>query len=182
MQSSRLSCFASFIFLLVASPVYGADVWGNPAFSAPASTLREAAGIVKAEKHSDATILLSDLQFRFDESGKLVETRHLVYRVENQEGVKNWAETSGRWAAWHQAKPEIKARVITVDGAEHWLDAKTLSDVPVHEDDPDVYSDERKYGGPLPAVAPGAIVEEEVIIRDTSPLFAAGVVREWSFG
>ena len=76
-------------------------------------------------------------------------------------------------------KAGIKARVITTDGAVHWLDPKTLNDVPVHQNEPDMYSDERKYGGPLPALAPGAIVEEEVIVRDTAPLFAAGMVQRW---
>jgi len=143
--------------------------------------LRQAAQAVQAEKHSDATVLLNDLHFSFDETGKLVERRHLIYRVENQEGVENWAETSGQWEAWHQAKPEIKARVLTSEGAVHWLDPNTLNDFPVHENEPDVYRDERKYGGPLPAVSSGAIVEEEVVIRDTAPLFAGGTVHRWNF-
>ena len=144
--------------------------------------LRQAAQAVQAGKHSEATVLLNELHFKFDENGKMLETRHLIYRIENQDGVKDWAETSGRWEAWHQDKPEIKARVITAEGAVHWLDPKTLDDFPVHEDAPDVYSDERKYGGPLPAVAPGSIVEEEVSVRDTAPLFAAGTVHRWIFG
>jgi tetratricopeptide (TPR) repeat protein len=52
-----------------------------------------------------------------------------------------------------------------------------LNDVPVHEDEPDLYSDARRYGGPLPAIAPGAIVEEEVTLRDTSVFFAGGQVE-----
>jgi hypothetical protein len=139
-----------------------------------------AAETVKPEKHTDATLLLNEAHFSFDEGARLVETRHLIYRIETQAGVEGWAETSGRWQAWHQAKPEIRARVITAEGAEHWLDPKTLSDVPVHENEPEVYSDERKYGGPLPAVAIGAIVEEELTFRDTTPLFAAGIVRRKS--
>ena len=42
-----------------------------------------------------------------------------------------------------------------------------------------MYTDERKLGGPLPAVAPGAIVEEEVTIRDIAPLFSAGTVHRF---
>ena len=37
-------------------------------------------------------------------------------------------------------------------------------------------------GGPLPAVAPGSIVEEKIAIRDTAPFFAAGTLHRWIFG
>ncbi len=165
--------------LFLATQMGATEIWSRPAFTVDAATLRQEAETVKAEKHSETTVLLNDLDFSFDEAGKLVTTRRLIYRIENQEGVEHWAETSGRWEAWHQAKPEIKARVITSDGSVHWLDPKTLNDVPVHESAPDTYSDERKYGGPLPAVAPGAIIEEEVVVRDTSPLFSPGTVHRW---
>src|SRR5262249_20927234 len=131
------------------------DISEAPAFSTASDTLAQAAQAIQAEKNSEATVLLNELHFRFDERGKLSETHHLIYRIEGKDGVKNWAETSGRWEAWHENRPEIKARVITTDGAVHWLDPKTLNDVPVHEDAPEVYSDERRYGGPLPAVAVG---------------------------
>ncbi len=176
------SQFVRIALLLLATRAVATDIWSSPAFSADPSASRHEAETVKAAKHSDATVLLNDLQFNFDETGKLVETRHLIYRIENQEGVENWAETSGHWEAWHQAKPEIKARVITTDGAVHWLDPKTLNDVPIHEDAPDMYTDERRFGGPLPAIAPGAIIEEQVIVRDTAPLFAAGTVDSWGLG
>jgi tetratricopeptide (TPR) repeat protein len=176
------SIVKAFFVLLVAIQLNAQDVWSAPDFAVDAASLRHASELVKAAKHSEATVLLNDVHFNFDVTGNLKETHHLIYRVEDSTGVENWAETSGRWEAWHQEKPAIKARVITSDGVEHWLDTKTLTDVPVHENAPDLYSDERRYGGPLPAVAEGAIIEEEVVIRDTAPLFAAGMVRRWVLG
>jgi tetratricopeptide (TPR) repeat protein len=176
-----LSKVGGLLVFLVAIRLSATDVWSSPAFTIDGGALRLVADEVKPEKHSEATLLLNDFNFNFDPSGKMVETRHLIYRVENQEGVKDWAEISGRWEAWHQDKPDIKARVITSEGAVHWLDLKTLSDFPVHRDAPDVYSDERRYGGPLPAVAPGAIVEEQVVIRDTASLFSVGTTYRWAF-
>src|SRR5437763_7678749 len=167
------------VVLVVATRVSATNVWAGPAFAADPGELRKAAQAIPAGKHNEVTLLLDELNFSFDQAGKLVERRHLIYRIENQDGVADWAETSGPWEAWHQSRPEIKARVITAEGAVHWLDPKTLSDVPVHENAPDLYSDQRRYGGPLPAVAPGAIVEEEVVTRDTAPLFAAGTVHRW---
>jgi tetratricopeptide (TPR) repeat protein len=178
----RLQTFLIVGVLSIGARASATDAWDSPAFATDPAILRQAAQAVQPEKHSEATVLLSELHFKFDENGKMLEIRHFIYRIENQDGVRDWAETSGRWEAWHQDKPEIKARVITAEGAVHWLDPKTLNDFPVHEDAPDVYSDERKYGGPLPAVAPGSIVEEEIAVRDTAPLFAAGTVHRWSFG
>jgi tetratricopeptide (TPR) repeat protein len=167
------------VLFFAAFQAWAADTWSGPAFTAEVGTLRTFGETVKTAKHAEATVFLNDVNFNFDEAGNLVETRHLIYRIESQDGVQNWSETSGQWDAWHQAKPDIKARVITPDGAVHWLDPRTLSDIPVHQGEPDTYSDERKYGGPLPALAPGAIVEEQVIIRDTAPLFAGGYSQRW---
>ena len=180
-SSVSVSRWLGVVLFLGALPASAADVWSGPAFSADVPILQRFAETVKAGKHAEATVFLNDVNLSFDEAGRLVETRHLIYRIENQDGVENWSETSGQWDAWHQAKPEIKARVITSDGAVHWLDPNTLSDLPVHGGEPDTYSDERKYGGPLPALAPGAIVEEQVVTRDTAPLFEAGYSQRWRF-
>jgi tetratricopeptide (TPR) repeat protein/transglutaminase-like putative cysteine protease len=157
------------------------DVWDEPAFAADPASLRQAAEVVKLGKDNDATILLTERTYSFDTSGRMTDVRHMIYRVETEEGVKVWSESSAVWAPWSQARPEIKARVITADGSVHWLDSKTLSDLPVNEDTPEVYSDKRKYGGPLPAVAPGVLVEEEIVLRETAPFFAAGTITARSF-
>ncbi|HKD45751.1 MAG TPA: DUF3857 domain-containing protein [Candidatus Angelobacter sp.] len=163
--------------LLYSPLIHASDVWDGPAFTTTPEALRLAAAEIKAGKDVGATVLLREDHLSFDAQGKETETYHMIYRIENEEGVKGWAETSGEWEPWRQAKPEIKVRVIGPDGAVHVLDPKTLNDVPVHEEDPEVFSDRRRYGGPLPAIAVGAIVEEEVTIRDTAPYFAGGSVE-----
>ncbi|HKW74793.1 MAG TPA: DUF3857 domain-containing protein [Terriglobales bacterium] len=165
------------ILLLAGICVAGADPLDGPSFSATPESLQQAAAAIKAQKDTAATVLLSEMQFRFDAAGRCTETYHSIYRIENSEGVKGWAETSGKWEPWYQAKPEIRARVISVDGAVHTLDSKTLTDVPVNDDSPDTYTQRRRYAGPLPAIDVGAIVEEEVVIHDTAPFFAAGQVQ-----
>jgi Flp pilus assembly protein TadD/transglutaminase-like putative cysteine protease len=168
-----------FLPLVLIFPVqlHAADVWDGPAFSATPGALLQAAALVKSDKDAVATILLRETRYSYDRDGKSVQTYHTIYRVENEEGVSGWAEASAQWAPWYQSRPEIRARVITAEGVEHALDLKTLNDVPVHENSPDTYSDERSFGGPLPAVAVGAIVEEEITIRDTRPYFAGGNVE-----
>jgi transglutaminase-like putative cysteine protease/Tfp pilus assembly protein PilF len=170
------SCLFLNLLFLPASP-RAEDVWDGPAFSAAPDALRQAAADIKSAKDTVVTVLLNEQRMAFDFEGKSVETRHMIYRIESEAGVKGWAETSTRWEPWRQERPQIKARVITSDGAVHVLDPKTLNDVPVHESDPDLYSDRRAYGGPLPAIAVGAIVEEEISIRDTAPFFTGGTVQ-----
>lgn len=169
------SCLALSLIFLSAS--FSSDTWDSPSFSLSPEALRQAAAGVKPDKDSQVTVLLHEQRISFDAQGREVETVHSIYRIETEEGVEGWAETSGDWEPWHQAKPEIKARVISPDGTVHPLDPKTLNDVPVHENAPAVYSDERTYGGPLPGLAVGAIVEEEVTVRDTAPFFAGGAVE-----
>jgi len=175
--SSVATRLCLFCFFAMVSVAQASDPWDGPSFSASPEALRQAAALVKPEKDADATILLSDQQVRFDREGKAVEVYRTIYRIESQEGVKGWAETSADWEPWHQSKPEIRVRVLSPDGSVHTLDPKTLSDRPVHEGSPEVFSDNRAYGGPLPAIAVGAIVEEEAIIRDTSPFFPAGMTQ-----
>jgi transglutaminase-like putative cysteine protease/tetratricopeptide (TPR) repeat protein len=171
--------FVLAIFALCASALPAQDVWSGPAFSADPESLRRAAAEIKPAKDAEATIFFSDFNIILDSAGKMTKTRRLVYRIETKEGVEDWAEVRGNWEPWYQAKPEIKARVITADGVVHTLDPATLNDVPVHENSPDLYSDERAYGGPLPALAPGAIIEEQVTTRDTSMFFSGGVVESY---
>ncbi|HJX83312.1 MAG TPA: DUF3857 domain-containing protein, partial [Candidatus Angelobacter sp.] len=128
-------------FLFLAASAWASDVWDGPAFSASPEQLRQAAAAIKAEKEMQATILLNEEHYTFDQAGRETRTRHLIYRIENEDGVKGWAESSGQWAPWFQTKPEIKARVIGLDGIEHWLDTKTLTDVPVRDEDEEVYTD-----------------------------------------
>ena len=105
----------------------------GPAFSLDPSTLRQRTGEIPADKYSETTILLDDLRFVFDEAGRATEINHLNDDIESQEGVENCSEISAEWQSWHQDKPEIKARVVTAEGAVHWLGPKTLNDVPLHQ-------------------------------------------------
>ena len=176
-----LPAFLIFPLVVVFSPrLYAVDGWDGPAFSASPDALHQAAAAVKSDKDTDATILLNEEQFSFDGEGRMVDTYHAIYRIETEDGVRGWAEVSSQWEPWHQSKPEVRARVISPDGATHTLDQKTLTDVPVHENSPETFSDQRAYGGPLPAIAVGAIVEEEITTRDTTPFFTAGLVQRLS--
>ena len=62
------------------------------------------------------------------------------------------------------------------DGRAFELDPKTLTDVPAKNEEEDTFSDARIHKAPLPAVAIGAIVEQETVVQDKQPFFSGGSV------
>jgi tetratricopeptide (TPR) repeat protein/transglutaminase-like putative cysteine protease len=124
----------------------------------------------------ETTVLFERDSYRIDAQGRVTYLHSFIFRIETQAGVEDWAETSARYAPWYENQPTIQARVILPDGRVTQLDPKTVIDGPASEDDDDVYTDERIRKAPLPALAIGAIVEEETITQDKQPFFAGGEV------
>ena len=160
--------------------VHAAEAWDSAPFTAPASELMQAASAVTRERPTSVVVLLDERRFVFDEQHRLTRTSRLVYRVDSPDGVERWAASSSRWQPWHQARPSIQARVITPDGHEHHLDENLLHDAGTRSDSSQVYDDDHVLEGPLPAIAIGAVVEEQITVRDEKPFFAAGsTLREY---
>jgi predicted Zn-dependent protease len=65
---------------------------------------------------------------------------------------------------------------------QHDLDPKTLTDVAIRDDEPDVYSDARSYEGPLPALSVGSVIEEEVSVQDKAAFFEGVWSLKYRFG
>jgi tetratricopeptide (TPR) repeat protein len=169
------SAFATICSLVFAfsmeTPAQQAEPWAGPGFQAPAAAMLEAARTVEMTKGSAATILMEDSEITIDAAGRATQRFRLVFRVDTIEAVQGWAMVTAAWQPWRQKRPDVRARVITADGVEHPLDPKTLSDSTVSQDGSQLYTDMRVYRGPLPAMAVGAVVEQEVLIQDTEPLF-----------
>lgn len=167
------------LFALAHAPAHAADAWDGPAFATPARELLQAAAEVTRERPNDVVVLLDERTFVFDDQHRVTHTSRLIYRVDSPDGVENWAASTAHWQPWHQARPVIRARVVTKDGREHQIDQKLLTEAGTRNSS-QVYDDDHTLEGPLPAVAIGAVVEEEIIVRDEKPFFSAGsVFREY---
>jgi tetratricopeptide (TPR) repeat protein len=153
-------------------PVLGAD---------PVAMAREAAALAPPAD-TDIDVLLEEANVLLDEQGRASTTYRLVYRALTKEGAERWSEVGRSWAPWHQARPEVRARVIAPDGAVHLLDPATLVEAGLGREDEGIYSDRRVLKGPLPAVDAGTVVEETEAVRDLTPLFEAGAVRRFYVG
>ncbi len=151
--------------------------WEGAPFTADAGAVAAAAAKVKGEEDDDVVVLLLEVSYSYDEAGRETYSQRLVYRILNANAHESWSTVDESWEPWHQAKPEIRARVITPDGAEHPLDPATISESSASRDEPDMFNDGRVLRAPLPATRPGAVVEQQVTVRDTAPFFDGGVVR-----
>jgi transglutaminase-like putative cysteine protease/tetratricopeptide (TPR) repeat protein len=159
-----------------------AQSWSIARFADDPTALYEAALSVSPPAGTGVVVLDDEEGYVFDAQGSTVDTRYVVYRILTQNGVDGWDNVALTWEPWHENRPTIRARVITPDKVVHPLDPKTITDSPVSQDDDKVYSDRRVLRAPLPAIAPGSVVEVEQTIVETSPVFSDGVVTNYYFG
>ena len=153
-----------------------AEPWDAPAFSiAPAALLRAAAEVPADD--SGVAVLLSETRYQYDDAGRETYTYHLLYRITDASAHESWSSIEEHWSPWHQERPRLRARVITADGAVHTLDPATIAENGEAPEAADMYEDGRVLRAPLPATGPGAVVEQEVQVRETAPFFPGGVVH-----
>ncbi|MGA2206410.1 MAG: DUF3857 domain-containing protein, partial [Terracidiphilus sp.] len=156
--------------------------WFAPHFSVDPKTLYEAASAVPVPDGANVVELVEDETFTLDDSGRIVHAGHLIYKVLTQKGAEGWDALSVGWEPWHEARPIIRARVIAPDYSVHALDANTITEAPARGGDYKIYSDDKLLHAPLPAIAPGVVVEEEYTQTETDPLFAQGRVGRIDLG
>jgi transglutaminase-like putative cysteine protease len=152
------------------------DPWDRAAFTSDAASLLRAAQALPPAEDSPVRVLLAETEVRFEADGRSEQRDRLVYRVESDDAREDWDTVDVVWAPWHQARPRVQARVITSDGRELALDPATIVEAGLGEVDEQVFSDRRQLTAPLPGLAVGAVVEQQTIVRDESPMFAAGTV------
>ncbi len=150
-------------------------------FTRPAKDLFAAASAVPADG-ANIAILEDDDAYSFDEQGRMTHVGYTVYKVLTEKGAEAWDSISIGWEPWHEARPELRVRVVTPDFAEHALDPKNLNETPAREGDYKIYSDGKRLHAPFPAIAAGAVVEEEYVEHETQPLFAGGRSGWTTFG
>ncbi len=151
-------------------------------FSPDAVALYQRVSQVAPAAGADVLFLDDEETVVFDTAGQAVHSRYFLYKILTQKGADGWGDISSYWEPWHEERPTLRARVITSDGAVHALDGNTVTDSPAKESADHTFSDRRVMRAPLPAVAPGSLVEEEQVSTDNAPLFGAGTVERFYFG
>lgn len=153
--------------------------WDNPAFAADPAALFQAASALPDEPQGGIDMILLETVYSFDDAGRQTYTQRMVYRFTDGTAHESWSTLEQSWAPWHQDRPVLKARVITAEGGdivEHRLDPATVTENAESQTSPDMFEDGRVLRAPLPATGAGAVVEEEVTVRETAPFFDGGTV------
>jgi len=150
-------------------------------FSLDAAALYQTASRVTAPPGIDVVFLENEEHVSFDAEGKAVRTRYYLYKILTEKGAAEWASIGANWEPWHEQRPILRARVITPDYAVHALDANTITDAPGKVTADNVFSDRRVVRAPLPAVVPGALVEEERVSKQNAPFLSGAVVERFYF-
>jgi len=156
--------------------------WTAPHFTIDSKVLYEQASESAAPDGTNVAVLDDEESYNFDASGRSLYTEYTVYKVLTQQGAEGWSSISVTWEPWRQERPSIRIRVITPDFVVHDLDLKTLTDAPAQDEQSNIYSDRRVIRGPLPAVAPGSVVEQEIVVRESTPYFSAGALGRFFLG
>lgn len=159
----------------------GQEPWDGPAFSAEPSAMMQAASKIPADAGVEAIVLLQEYHVVFDATGAARHTRRSVTKIVTKKGAESWSATQARWETWYQERPVLRARVITADGRVHELDQKLISEAPANPEIRSMFSDVRVVEAPLPALAPGSIVEEESVVREKAAFYERGVVNSAQF-
>jgi transglutaminase-like putative cysteine protease len=171
----RRPLLVSALLALTLSPagLTARNAWDGPAFSSDPEALMRAASAVPGNQGEGVAVLFLESAYRYDEAGRETLTQRIVYRILSAAAHESWSVVEERWSPWHQARPEIRVRVLTPDGAEHRLAPAAIANRAAGRDS----LDRRVLRVPLPGIRPGAVVEQEVTIRDNAPFFDRGVVR-----
>src|ERR1700691_759031 len=170
---------------VICIPSFASDAptpWATPHFTIDPTVLYAQGSESVPAEGTDVIVLDDEENYDFDVSGRNSYTEYIVYKVLTQRGSDGWSSISVAWEPWHQERPSIRIRVITPDFAVHDLDLKTLTDAPAQDERSNIYSDRRVVRGPLPAVAPGSVVEQEIVVNETTPFFGAGTLGRCFFG
>lgn len=165
---------ASLSLAQAAVPAKSIEPWMDAPFTTPVEDLRQALAAINAPAGADIQVLFEDTSQIFDPQGRSTERRVLIYRILSQEGISAWAKVGASWAPWYQKVPRVRARILTANGDERWLDPGTLSEAPVAETGTEIFDDRRMLQAPLPALGIGSVVIEETVLEDLQPFFAAG--------
>jgi tetratricopeptide (TPR) repeat protein len=157
-----------------ASDKRSASPWDGPAFSASGADVIDALEANPTGGPDALECLVIEEEYRLDEQGRHVHRRHRVWRCLTDQCLDDYSYLETSWAPWYEDRPVIRARVITPDKVVHQLEPDTIIESSIEQQSSVMWSDRKTLQAPLPALRVGAVVEDEVVVRETQPFFAAG--------
>src|SRR5687768_16008949 len=116
----------SLLLCLFAPLTFAAPAWESAPFRAVPKVMLADARALPVPEDAAIEVLLESTRVELDAQGRETRTRYVAYRVLTEDGARSCATVREWFSPWHEARPEVRARVITADGKVHTLDPKTL--------------------------------------------------------
>ncbi len=161
------------VLFVVSAAAFAADdqFWTED----PSSILKRARDYSATQsKDSGVHVLSDDVSYEL-RSGAVTERRYrMVYLINASSGLSSWSSISAPWDTARAERPEFKARVVSPAGIVSDLDPKTIFETPWDESSSDVYSTTKRLTAPLPNCVVGAVVQYEIVMRNSKPYFDSG--------
>ncbi len=161
--------------VVCATPSAADEPWPDtPPFSIPADQLLAKVSALPKPEKAGTLFVLDEASLSMAADGRQTNRRYSIYLILKPEDLPAREAVQMGWSPWREDRPELRARVVTPDGVEHWLDPSTIAEGPAAVEEQRVYSDRRVVKAPLPAVAVGAIVEVEIRGIENAPYLEGG--------
>ena len=170
----RIAAWIAIACCSMAAGPAGSETPDIAAFSLTPAALLELAASPAASDDFVVAFQRESFRYEFDEHHRLTLTTHQIYRIDSTEAVEDYGQIGSQWEPYRQKKPELRARVVTPDGREHVFDPATLADETIATGDARKFDDLHYLRGPLPAIAPGSVVEVLTVVSDVEPQFSSG--------
>lgn len=134
-----------------------------------------------SDEGAPVRVSLMSRKYRFEADGTYASTLHDTYEILTEKGVEGWGGTEARWAPSRMDRPTIHATVRAAGGATSTLEPSALTESAAYPDAPETYDDERVLRGPLPNLAVGSVIDEEIVTRATRPYLERAEVHGLTF-
>ncbi len=122
-----------------------------------------------ADGEAEVSVSLFRVTYRFSADGTYTSTVDHTYKILTEQAVEDWGATSARWSPWRMDRPVIRATVTSAEGAKSRLEPGALSESAAYPEAPGMYGDERVLRGPLPNVAVGSVIDEQIVTKTNKP-------------
>lgn len=177
LKESPMFRHLAFVSLLVlpVSAFGQSDLAVRVAFTIPARELLQQVDSYQVRAGTEVKVILDEKDFLVAQDGRVRRRTHFIYQVLSADAVSSWAEVSATYEPWYQRRPELRARVVSPDGEERYLDPKLISESGEREVDETVFTDTRQLRAPLPHVVIGCVIEIETVVDESRAFFAGGL-------
>ena len=146
--------------------------------ASPPTPLFELEAAALQAEGSDGTeeveVLFEEHRWDLDAQGRWTQIWRRRFVVRSEKAAQGMAMLEQPWVPERESRPEIRARVVDHGGRLWTADPSSFQEAVDTGDDPNIVQDTRTIRVPLPGMAPGSVIEQEVVTREKVSLSRAG--------